>query len=193
LSPVIKALLNASRKDAEQHARGLSAAVANHIGPPPDAGHGVLPPHFARFCERMGVEPLPARPASVALFVLENQVLGIEAASRMVLEISQLHLRNGLADPAAGYPVSTALNRIAKIDPPRSWPAAEKARFTTLPYDLQKYVAPHEAKRDSEIRKAQNRAADAERELKLLKEKQNVIAEEKPTDAAAEAPHRATA
>jgi hypothetical protein len=70
-SPVKRALFAAELEQAEQTARAISIAVARQIGPPPDPGHGNLPAEFAAWCEHRGVETVPARPASVALFVLE--------------------------------------------------------------------------------------------------------------------------
>src|SRR5438874_12738485 len=107
-SPVLKALVNAELQDAEHRARSISAAVAAQIGPPPSVGEGRLPSEFAAWCEQKGVETLPARPASVALFVLESRGIGTDALSRIVAEIAQLHLRRGQADPTSGYPVSAA-------------------------------------------------------------------------------------
>jgi hypothetical protein len=164
-SPVLKALVNAELQEAEQRARSISAAVAAQIGPPPLLGEGRLPAGFAAWCEQKGVEAFPARPASVALFALESRGTGIDALSRIVTEIGQFHLRRGQADPTSGYPVSAALNHLAKIDPPRSWPKEHKDRFTAQPYELQKYVAAHEARREKEIRRAHNEAAKARQDL----------------------------
>jgi hypothetical protein len=164
-SPVLKALVDAEREEAERQARSISVAVAQQIGPPPEPGNGTMPAEFAAWCARGGLEVIPARPASIALFVLQNAGMGIETLSRMVVEILQVHLRRGQADPTSGYPVSTALNHIARLDPPRSWPKHQKARFETLPYDLQVYVAGHEAQREKEIRRAHNEAATARRQL----------------------------
>ena len=66
--------------------------------------------------------------------------------------------------------MAEAMNELAKIDPPRAWPKAEKARFKLLPYDLQVYFAAHEDKRDKEIRRAQNEAANARQKLKALQD-----------------------
>jgi hypothetical protein len=164
-SPVLKALVDAEREEAERQARSISAAVAQQLGPPPEPGNGKLPAEFAAWCARNRLDAIPARPASIALFVLQHAGLGIEPLSRMVVEISQVHLRRGQADPTIGYPVATALNHIAKLDPPRSWPKQHKARFQSLPHDLQVYVARHEAQRDKEIRRAHNEAAIARRQL----------------------------
>jgi hypothetical protein len=56
---------------------------------------------------------------------------------------------------------------IAKIDPPRSWPDPLKARFRSLPYDLQVYVEKHERDREKTVRRAQNEAAQARQALKV--------------------------
>ena len=168
-SPVLKALVNAELQEAEQHARSISAAVAEWIGPPQGVTKGSLPAEFAAWCEKKSVKALPARPASVALFVLENGGLGADVLAQMVLEISQFHLCRGQADPTSGYPVATALNGIAELDAPRSWPKEKKARFASLPYDLQKFVAAHEEQREKEIRRAHNEAATARRELSAQK------------------------
>jgi hypothetical protein len=77
----------------------------------------------------------------------------------MLQEISRAHYLIGLADPTQGGPVSAAVNEIAKIEPPRSWPKEHKLRFTSLPYDVKRYVAAHEAERDKVVRRAQNDAA----------------------------------
>jgi len=71
----------------------------------------------------------------------------------------------GLADPTLGGVVTEAVSDLAGIDPPRSWPAAHKQRFKSLPYDLQVYVGTHEAQRERALRRAQNEAARARQQL----------------------------
>jgi serine/threonine protein kinase HipA of HipAB toxin-antitoxin module len=82
-------------------------------------------------------------------------------------EVSRLHAGNGLADPCTAQ-VTAAFQAIAPIEPPRAWPKDQKARFTELPYGLQKYVAAHEARRETEIRRAHNEAAKARQELAAI-------------------------
>jgi hypothetical protein len=127
---------------------------------------------FLHWCDLKGVRPIPISPAAIAGFVVESQVLGIDKIAATVSAISQAYASRGLADPTAGGPVAAALNRIAPIDPPRSWPKEEKQRFASLPHDLQKYVAYHEERREKEIRRAQNEAAVARNELKKLQPKE---------------------
>jgi hypothetical protein len=112
--------------------------------------------NFERWCAANKASPLPAAPKDVARFVQDNAALGITRLWDAVCEISRAHYLIGLADPTLGGPVSAALNVIAKIDPPRSWPKEQKFRFQQLPYDLQVYVAGREAQRDAEVRRAHN-------------------------------------
>jgi hypothetical protein len=125
-------------------------------------------PLFARWCELNGASFCPAAPASVARFVNDCATLGIERLWPAVQEVSKLHTSLGLADPTLGGVAAAAVNKIAKITPPRSWPDDRKQRFAMLPYDLQVYVAAHEARREKVLRRAQNEAAAAKAEQQLL-------------------------
>lgn len=120
---------------------------------------------FVKWCELNGLSPCPAAPAYVARFVVDCAPLGIERIWPAVQDISRLHVSVGLADPTLGGVVAEALSDIAGIDPPRSWPSAHKHRFKSLPYDLQVYVATHEAQRERTLRRAQNDAARARQQL----------------------------
>lgn len=122
-------------------------------------------PMFAKWCELNGVSPCPAAPAYVARFVEDCRPLGIERLWRALQEISRLHVSAGLADPTLGGVAATAISDLAGIEPPCSWPADHKQRFKSLPYDLQVYVAAHEAQRDKALRRAQNEAAGARQKL----------------------------
>jgi hypothetical protein len=125
---------------------------------------------FENWCALKGYRPLPAMPALIAAFVNDCEALGIEKIWPAVCEISQAHVAEGLADPTAGGAVASAINGISKIDPPRSWPKEQKLRFYSLPYDLQGYVADQADKREKEIRRAQNEAANARQELKAIQQ-----------------------
>jgi len=142
-------------RDAE-----ISAAVYREIEPPvvKDAS---LPAAFVRWCEERQVSALPARPASVALYVLQSRSQGLAELVELVDQISAAHIIRGLADPCSTYPVPAMLNKIAAINPPRSWPAEEKQKFLALPYSLQTYVCKREGERDKALRRAQNESADA--------------------------------
>ncbi|WP_342712168.1 hypothetical protein AAFG13_12500 [Bradyrhizobium sp. B124] len=125
-------------------------------------------PIFVRWCELHRVAPCPAAPAVVARFVADCASLGIERLWPAVQEISKLHVAAGLADPTLGGPVASAIAYIAGIEPPRSWPDDRKRHFWSLPYDLQIFIAAHEARRDKALRRAQNAAAVALKQLEAL-------------------------
>jgi hypothetical protein len=114
---------------------------------------------FERWCVLNGHKPFGASPETVARFVADIEPLGIGQVWKAVQAISRAHSAHGLPDPTLGGPVAAAINAVAKIDPPRSWPAEEKLRFLTLPYDIQSYLAKRQAADDSLIRKLQNELA----------------------------------
>jgi hypothetical protein len=76
-----------------------------------------------------GVRYLPAMPVHVAAFVRECPR---EQLCEALADVSRSHTDAGYADPTAGGVVSDAVNAIAQIDAPRSWPAAEKQMFERL-------------------------------------------------------------
>jgi hypothetical protein len=125
-------------------------------------------PMFARWCELNGVSWCPAAPAAVAKFVTDCASLGIERLWPAVQEISKAHVVLGLADPTLGGVAASAINDVAGVAPPRSWPDDQKQRFKSLPYDLQVCVAAHEARREKALRRAQNEAANARQKLAAL-------------------------
>ena len=54
------------------------------------------------------------------------------------------------------------------IDPPASWDGEAKAHFAQLPSDLQTYVVEREAQRDAAVSQAQDRAANAEKDMAII-------------------------
>jgi hypothetical protein len=127
-------------------------------------------PMFAKWCELHGIAACPAAPADVARFVTDCAALGIERLWPAVQEILKMHAAHGLADPTLGGLASAAIDKVAGVVPPRAWPAEKKRRFKALPYDLQLFVAAHEAQRENAIRRAQNEAAGARRQLALCRQ-----------------------
>lgn len=143
------------------------------------------PSAFGKWCIVRGVRSLPALPVHVANFITDLAAAekSVKQIWPMVKEISQTHVSNGLADPTAGGVVGDMINSIALIDPPRSWPAAEKERFGLLPYDVQVFFSYRENQREREIRRAQNEAADARKQLAdIQKGTDHGTAEEQPNE-----------
>lgn len=122
-------------------------------------------PMFARWCGLRGIHPWPVAPADVARFIADCATLGIERLWPALQDVSRAHVCLGLADPTLGGAVADAISDIAGIGPPRSWPNDRKRRFKSLPYDLQVYVAAHEAQREKALRRAQNEAAALRQKL----------------------------
>jgi hypothetical protein len=119
---------------------------------------------------------LPARPATVAFFVLDNVALGLSRLLAVLEAIAAVH--EGAADPTLSPVVAAALAKVAPVPSPRSWPKAAAAQFVALPRSLQTYVAARERERDREIRRCQNEAAAARHALaQLKKENTNVQAD----------------
>ena len=139
-------------------------------------------PMFVKWCELNGLSPCPAAPAHVARFLVDCTPLGIERLWPAIQDISRLHVSVGLADPTLGGVVAEALSDLAGVDPPRSWPASDKHRFKSLPYDLQVYVAAHEAQREKALRRAQNEAANARQKLAACLKSENCQIEESRSD-----------
>ena len=125
-------------------------------------------PLFARWCELNGAAFCPASPATVAKFVADCGSLGIIRLWPAVQDISKTHVSVGLADPTLGGTVAKAISDVADLTAPRGWPEDFKGRFKTLPYDVQRFVVDHEARREKALRRAQNEAAVLRKKLTAL-------------------------
>lgn len=167
-NPVLRALVNAELHDVEQREIALNRTIAAHLDLPAPEGDRSGWPFFKAWCEERQITPFPARPAAVAFFILENAALGIEALLRIIKSISLVH--SSVADPTASGAVPAALNKIAPIPAPHSWPKAEKERFRDLPYDLQKYWYGRDTDVNRVIRRAQSEAGQLRRVVADLQE-----------------------
>ncbi|MGK7056885.1 hypothetical protein AB4853_10425 [Bradyrhizobium sp. 1050_B9_N1_2] len=124
---------------------------------------------FGRWCMQRNVRALPAAPQHVAAFVRDCEPLvAMPKIWEAVQEISQSHLTNGFADPTAGGVVAEAINAIAKIDPPRSWPKAMHSRFLAQSWDVQSYIASRSKEQEAVVRRAQNEVAEVRRQLEAF-------------------------
>src|SRR4051795_3744516 len=132
---------------------------------------------FDKWCALHGETPIPAVPVVVARFVSDIAAISIDKIWPMIGEISRAHYLIGLADPTLGGAVSAAINAIAKIEPPQSWPAPLRLRFQTLPYDLQAYLAMQEKEQRRVISKALNEAAEARKAIQKPEREDHGISE----------------
>lgn len=135
-------------------------------------------PLFARWCERERETFCPAAPAAVARFVREHAGLDAEKLWDAVLDISRTHVSSGLADPTLGTPVALAVDDIANVPPPQSWPDPWKQRFKLLPHDLKVFIAVHEKGREKSLRRTQHTLAHANKTLESLRSARSATKED---------------
>jgi hypothetical protein len=129
---------------------------------------------FDTWCAINREQSLPAAPATVARFVGDVAASGIMKIWSMIGEISRAHYLIGLADPTLGGAVTGALNDIANIEPPASYPDQMKLRFRTLPYDIAAYLASREKDQRREFTRINERAAGAEKALAAIQKPERV-------------------
>ncbi|GLH77483.1 hypothetical protein SSBR45G_23910 [Bradyrhizobium sp. SSBR45G] len=145
-------------------------------------------PLFARWCERERETFLPASPAAVARFARDHAGLGVERLWEAVAEVSRTHAALGLADPTAGAPVALAIDDVAGVSPPRSWPGGWKERFKALPHDLKLFIADHETKRERSLRRTQHALAHANKRLTQIQPAPGATEEDSTDEAASRHP-----
>lgn len=130
-------------------------------------------PLFVKWCELNRLGPCPASPVTVARFIADCAALGVDRLWAAVQQISTMHTALGLADPTLGGLPAIAMNDVAGVQPPRSWPDRDKERFKLLPYDLQLQIAAHETRRERALRRAQNEAASMRQRLAAFESQQS--------------------
>jgi hypothetical protein len=127
---------------------------------------------FVRWCEALNVRHLPALPTTCASYVLAQAKIGV-APEHIVGEcqaIEALHDLVGAANPMQTRAARWALDQVLKIEPPRSWPQAEKEQFKTLPTQIRHVIANREKDRERTLRRGQNQYAAAMKELEAQRQ-----------------------
>jgi hypothetical protein len=126
---------------------------------------------FGKWCIINKRRPLPASPSDVAAFIRDCEpIASLAEIWKFITEISVSHLENNLADPTVGGQPARAMNAISELEAPRSWPRLMKERFKEIPYDVQAYLVESTGRREAELRRAQNQAADAQKKLLTLQQ-----------------------
>ena len=117
---------------------------------------------FGKWCEARSVRKCPCKPHVLASFCISQHQMG--AAPQVILAllaaVEALHDHHGLSNPVRTSAVRAALDTIIKIDPPRSWPRADRILFAELPPDIREITARREQQRDKALRRLQNEAAE---------------------------------
>jgi hypothetical protein len=121
---------------------------------------------FAQWAADHSVRACPTKPASVAMWVLSHRHLGADAIMDMLAALDAIHSYHGLSTPTHTAIVCRALESAFKAEPPRSWKPAEKLLFAALPEAIKQIIGRRERDRERELRRAQNLAAELNRQLK---------------------------
>jgi hypothetical protein len=154
------AIEKAHAANEEKLTRGIQIPV--HI----DADAELLLKPFVSFCSFNGVKHVPASPQVIAAFIRAEEKLCTppERIAATTAAIELLHDKHGLANPVACAAPRTELERILKIEPPRSWPRPEQLIFAALPPEIRAIVGRRDKQRETALRRAQNEAAEAKRQ-----------------------------
>jgi hypothetical protein len=151
------------------------SALAEQLGAPTvelddEAKRNLLP--FLEWTTEKNVRCSPSLPTTIGMFIIEQSGKGIPEQKLLdqVAAIEQLHDSLNLPSPVATSAVGFALEQAVKSEPPRSWTKAEKGRWAALPPEIRAVIKRRDVDQERQMRRAHNRAADAEAELKRLSE-----------------------
>lgn len=109
---------------------------------------------FGKWAEGRFVRKLPAKPKSIAAFVLEQRELGaaLQVIVALLEAIIALHDYHGLSNPVATKVVDCALERIGGIKPPR-WDSYSRSEWAKLPPLVRDAITKREGQRDKVLNK----------------------------------------
>lgn len=156
---------------AEDRLAGQISALLGYHPQPYEASE------FVAWCKQNGLSHYPARPATVAAYVLDLSRCGLPVSS--IVERLESVARSH--DATHGNPVATeivglALEKIRKpadIQPPRSWRKDEMINFYLLPTWTQAVIARRESEREADLRRRHNEFAEQRRKLETTNEAQH--------------------
>ena len=180
----------------DQNEAKLAAHLAPQLHPDlDDEDRRHLAP-FVQWTNSAAVRHCPAKPTTVATFVLvlwNSKVPEAEILAQ-VRAIARLHDHFGLPDPTSTTAaVRYALGHVVKVgEAPRSWRKDEQAIFFSLPPEIQAVIARREQNRETHLRRGQNEIAELKKLLRLqadaetksaevINEKENEMAKKKDT------------
>jgi hypothetical protein len=166
--PVI-ALAQRQRLEAIENAEnGLAQQVVEALG-----YHMAAPPHgwenFAQWCKRYGVRHIPARPTTVAGFMLDSYRNGVafDDITQQLEAIAAIH-DVGLGNPVSTPIVAAALEAIAppeSIKPPISWSKDARADWWELPTWAKAIIERREKQRERQLSKRLTELSEERKKL----------------------------
>jgi hypothetical protein len=120
---------------------------------------------FSAFAASRSARKLPARPTTVAAFILDQNRLGVpvEQIVSVLNAVQEAHDFHSLASPVACRITRAALELVVKSEPPRGWTRAEKADWALLPPDIRATISRRMREVELALRRAQNDAAEAKK------------------------------
>jgi hypothetical protein len=123
---------------------------------------------YQTWCAKNSCRHLPTKSYVLAQFLKEAAQLGVPwgKLTLVVAAVRVQHDRYFFADPTNSQIVLQTIEQIAPSpEPPRSWPAADKAEFARLPADIREIIARRENDRDRELRRKQSEFAALKQRL----------------------------
>ena len=134
---------------------------------------------FEKWCGDKSVRRLPAKPWTVAAFILDQTAHGRDAQGCLALlaAIAEVHDVYSLSNPTATTVVRTALEQIIKTEPPRSWSRDQKATWATLPIEVREIITARERDRDSALKRKFQELHDLK--LRLLSGADEILSNER--------------
>jgi hypothetical protein len=129
---------------------------------------------FVDFCNKRNVRRLPAKPSTVAGFLLYCG-LSHESMLDALAAITRAHDRHGLSNPTATAICRAVLEMKLDEPPPQSWSKAEREFWPALNVEVRAVLRRIDLTRRKEIGRCQREAAD-------LSKKYETKAEENPTN-----------
>jgi hypothetical protein len=123
---------------------------------------------FVKWCDDKNVRSLPAKPATVATYIEDQdraRILGTKFILAILDAVERAHDAAGLANPVRCALPRMAIEQIVKVAPPRAWPKEQKAEWALLPIEIRANLTAREDQRDAWFRKQQNQAAEERKAL----------------------------
>jgi hypothetical protein len=123
---------------------------------------------FSAWCEGKSVRKLPAKPATVASYVIDAARMGVppEEIFSVLEAISIAHDYHGLSSPVPTAATRAAIQQVGgTTSPPRSWSKEDAACWPLLPEEVQRTIYRHETERDVALKRKFNELADLRRRL----------------------------
>ena len=123
---------------------------------------------FSAYCGRESVRKLPAKPATVASYVIDAARMGVppEEIFSVLEAISIAHDYHGLSSPVHTAATRAAIQQVGgTTSPPRSWSKEDATCWPLLPEEVQRTIYRRENERDVALKRKFNELADLRKRL----------------------------